>query len=329
MSSGGDGNFIQDKSLDGDLSDYSGVVIGRHKMANSEISAVEVVKVPPKIRSEGFFARLEIQPDEQWLVADVNEKVDAGIATGEFAIGAADNGGPYMTRASWVHQLLTQELTKLREEKRVSREAAELAERQASMAAKQASYRAYSDGSRLGEVSSYTASAGELGEYGDADGSDEVAEEFRHFESESVSPSLPSTGSKFSSSKIRHPMPGMGSRRQELPPNFLGIPGISDKPNKPSYGKLLTPAGSFKFRWHWGIDADASGMFVMVYDKRVKKGKTPKFASELLQSPQGSGVLRLSESKSDLDQSDPLPVASLVQIFEFGDLLFMQFMKET
>lgn len=140
----------------------------------------------------------------------------------------------------------------------------------------------------------------------------------------------PAEGAAGFSSKPERPSPRPRPRKvQSEGASGLGslkIAGLDEEPFSPNYAELSlldTNQRPIRFRYHWGID-DSPEKLVLIYDVRYKEFPW-KVISRLRSQEGGSLVLRVGETREEVEESPGFNVLGVVQAYQFGVFVHLVF----
>lgn len=281
-------------ALDDDMSGYTGLVIGAHKVANGEIAGVQTYEFGRKVSLSGFSSRLDIREGDQDLVMEANRLVDEKLSSGELKIGEVIQGN-YVNRTSLVHvqleRLLNERRAKEAQEKAMAKREPAVEIDQIDLSAKKS-----------------VLSPNSLRETFVRQVDRKKATETKR--------------------RARSPEGGRQIRRQPVEPQFnydqFGIPGFSASPPTDFYARLRFAGGELKFKFNWGVTVGESQM-VLVKDCRHKPMKE-SLKTKLMNVDADFAELAVAGSPEEIDAVEPDLVHGLVNVFDFGCFSFVQFL---
>lgn len=289
-------------SLDPELKDYSGLVIGKATLgADGNVQRAEAVYVGKQQAVEGYVPRLEIADDEQHLIAKVHAQYEEDAATGRLT-----EDDLVLGKSGIIHERLVAALADYRREK-------------SQQAAKKAS--AFEQPVALGQLPA-------------------VGISYSEYVEKLLGSSDPRLVQQESAKPVEPPQVAIDSNRGadlvaagQSALNTLGIADLHVRPNKPAYALLQQGSIEIKLRYNWGITVDEDEQdgtyrtIVLVYDQRSAKVPV-KTVAALRKLGAGAARLFIGDSKEELRSAPPIGVLGAVQVFSFGAFTFFMFLPE-
>lgn len=303
-------NKITKDDLDADFSDYESsgrpvAVIGHHTVdGKGDINGVEVKNFGKKITNDYATSRVELRPDEQYLIEIVNNKINEKIATE----GMREDE----TRVGLVHQELLKAVQLHR-----SRKVAAAPESTAAPPPLPPLPVAEQD------VVPY--------DWSETDAANQLGPNYELTKPEFPEPVTPKEKKK--KKKKKKSKVGVGLSMPQRPPQTrpglesLDIPQLGPEPFSPQFAEVFSPDDTFmpiRFPFHWGIN-DEPEKVVLIYDQRAVPASS-KTHVRLRDIDSGAVQLRVGTTQEELASASSLNIMGISQVYEFGCFIHYVFL---